>query len=74
MTYKDILDTDPNAKLNKFHVLAKFDLLRTNAKNYADTLAETRGDTDNDTYDMMIRWFRELQQQAERYIEEFNNG
>lgn len=72
MTFKEIIQQEP-AKVNRFTALTSIHELGAEARRKADTLRESR-DTSNPSDELVIRWFDEIAEMAERKLEIVNDA
>lgn len=72
MTFKEIIDLEP-AKVNRFTALTAIHELGAEARRKADTLRESRGGN-NPNDQLIIRWFDDLAEMAERKLEVVNDA
>jgi len=72
MTFKEIIDQEP-AKVSRFTALTSIHELGAEARRKADTLRESRGPKDSND-ELIIRWFDEIAEMAERKLELVNDS
>ena len=72
MTHQDILN-QPNGTVSRLLTLLNLDGIRSSARNKADVLTETLGDSDPNK-ELYIRWFTELAEQTNRVINTLNEA
>ena len=72
MTFTDILNMEP-AKVSRFAALEAIHELGEEARRKADTLRES-SDALNHGQQLMIRWFDDIAEQAERKLELVNDS
>lgn len=77
MTFKDILKVPAGQRVSVFRALAALDTIRSSAKNKIEVLTDTLpSDEDSALYGnnkLMIRWFSEIAESADRQITDLNN-
>jgi hypothetical protein len=71
MTFKEIIDLEP-AKVSRFAALEAIHELGEEARRKADTLRESP-DAQNNEQRLMIRWFDDIAEMAERKLETVND-
>ena len=73
MTFKEIIHQEP-ARVSRFIALTSIHELGAEARRKADTLRESRGSNNNHSDELVIRWFDEIAEMAERKLEVVNDA
>ncbi len=73
MTFKEIIDLEP-AKVSRTIALMAIHELGAAARSKADTLREVNGTNIDSSEELMIRWFDDIAELAERKLETVNDS
>lgn len=77
MTFKEILKIPADRRVSVYRALAALDIIRASAKNKVEVLSDTLpSDPDGAMFannKLMINWFRDIAESADRQITDLNN-
>jgi hypothetical protein len=77
MTFKDILKVPAGQRVSVFRALAALDIIRSSARSKMEVLTDTLpSDVDSAMYGnnkLMIGWFSDIAESADRQIIDLNN-